>query len=161
MFYFRKIQDEVLNLNKHEHRKEKPTFLETVKHILATPFENANVHFKSVTYLCTPCEISYDVVGKQETFEEDSDYIIKKKHLGQKLHTGIRLNPSLPMFKNLTYSNLFSQIPPDLIEALKVKYLEDFLLFGYSLDGIRPVSNDLTFQTILSCKFSEFSIPIF
>ena len=142
MFYFRKIQDKVLNLTKHEHRKDKPTFLETVKYILATPFENADIHFKSVAYLCTPCEISYDVVGKQETFEEDSDYIIQKKHLGQKLNTGKRLNPSPQKYENLTYDGLFSQIPSDLIEALKLKYLEDFLLFGYSLDGIRPVSND-------------------
>ncbi|XP_060086237.1 carbohydrate sulfotransferase 10-like [Ylistrum balloti] len=45
--------------------------------------ENQNNHIMSYWQLCSPCHVKYDVIGKMETFKNDTEYLLDKLHLKQ------------------------------------------------------------------------------
>ena len=42
---------------------------------------NMNVHWRPYNARCLYCDISYDVIGRIETFDEDFKYILTRKNL--------------------------------------------------------------------------------
>ena len=42
---------------------------------------NMNVHWRPYNARCLYCDISYDVIGRIETFDEDFKYILRRKNL--------------------------------------------------------------------------------
>ncbi|XP_068249877.1 carbohydrate sulfotransferase 13-like [Palaemon carinicauda] len=111
-----------------------PTFEEFVKYLIGTDLVYyADDHWMPYYLYCTPCLLDYDVIAKFETLERDQNYVILKKHLGNKIK---------PTWKHLTKGvktsdtvrKYFATITKkDLMELYK-KYQLDFELFDYSVD---------------------------
>ena len=58
------------------------TFREFLTFINMTHRNGLNEHWQKLHRLCSPCHVQYDVIGKQETFAMDADYILTKYNLG-------------------------------------------------------------------------------
>ena len=137
-----------------------PTFLETVNYILMQP--GGNHHYRPYSHdRCGPCSVKYDAIIKMESFNADSEFIIKTRNLtpisGQNLHQRSTVDryedvnddyeKVLENIKDKNdkfeiYKYFYSQISEDHIRKLKLLYENDFSLFGYSFDNDFPISLD-------------------
>ncbi|XP_046578870.1 carbohydrate sulfotransferase 14-like [Haliotis rubra] len=54
------------------------TFEEYIKYINTLNSKRFDVHLRPVAYVCDPCAVDYDVIGKIETFQDDTRYILKR-----------------------------------------------------------------------------------
>ncbi|XP_036447443.1 carbohydrate sulfotransferase 11 [Colossoma macropomum] len=92
--------------------------------------EPFNEHWERVHSLCHPCLIHYDVVGKYETLEQDSQYLLKLAGADQEVQ--------FPVFSKSTRTTgdmaakFFDNISPFYQKKLFNLYRMDFLLFNYS-----------------------------
>lgn len=111
-----------------------PTFEEFVKYLIVTDLVYyADDHWMPYYLHCTPCLLDYDVIAKFETLERDQNYIVKKKHLEDKIK---------PTWKHLTKGvktsdtvrKYFATITKKDLMDLYDKYKLDFELFDYSMD---------------------------
>lgn len=93
--------------------------------------EPFNEHWERVHSLCHPCLIHYDVVGKYETLEQDSRYILKL--------AGAEGEVKFPVMSKSTRTTgdmaakFFDNISPFYQKKLFNLYRMDFLLFNYSV----------------------------
>ena len=112
----------------------RPTFSEFVDYLLRTPVDQFNDHWVPYYLHCHLCEIEYDVIGKMETFKDDSDFITEESGLAsynitlpwanKKSSIKSKENSSLDYFKQLSKSQ---------IEGLHQLYLPDFEMFDYDV----------------------------
>ncbi len=100
-------------------------------------------HWKPYTANCAPCKVEYDIIGKLETFDDDTRHIFHLTNLTSMIsmkEAGKRLNPSRKRLsqhdgrsegeqKGLKY---FSELSKHQKEELYDLYRLDFELFGYS-----------------------------
>ncbi|XP_030632955.1 carbohydrate sulfotransferase 11-like isoform X2 [Chanos chanos] len=92
--------------------------------------EPFNEHWERVHSLCHPCLIHYDVIGKYETLEEDSSYVLKL--------AGVDGEVTFPASAKSTRTTgdmaatFFKDISPAYQKKLYSLYRMDFLLFNYS-----------------------------
>lgn len=104
------------------------TFAEFAKYLISSDVSMYNEHWQTVTELCHPCFIDYDLIGKYETLIEDSDFVLNYFKLNFSF-------PGLPK-PSKTASSLvkyFSTLDKDVIYKLYKIYEMDFKLFGYDL----------------------------
>ncbi|XP_044038232.1 carbohydrate sulfotransferase 11-like isoform X1 [Siniperca chuatsi] len=93
--------------------------------------EPFNEHWERVHSLCHPCLIHYDVVGKYETLEQDSRYVLQL--------AGVEDQVSFPTSSKSTRTTadmaaqFFHNISPFYQKKLYNLYRMDFLLFNYSI----------------------------
>ncbi|KAK7898980.1 hypothetical protein WMY93_019833 [Mugilogobius chulae] len=93
--------------------------------------EPFNEHWERVHSLCHPCLIHYDVVGKYETLEQDSRYVLQL--------AGVEQEVSFPTSSKSTRTTgdmaaqFFQNISPFYQKKLYNLYRMDFLLFNYSI----------------------------
>lgn len=104
------------------------TFSEFVDYLTSSDSSTYNEHWQTVTNLCHPCFINYDLIGKYETLISDSSFVLDY----------LKLNFSFPVLEkpSRTASSLkkyFNVISKDLIYKLYRIYEMDFTLFGYDL----------------------------
>ncbi|XP_030625172.1 carbohydrate sulfotransferase 11 [Chanos chanos] len=92
--------------------------------------EPFNEHWERVHSLCHPCLIHYDIVGKYETLEQDSSYVLRL--------AGVDTEVSFPTSSKSTRTNgdmaakFFNNISPFYQKKLYNLYQMDFFLFNYS-----------------------------
>ncbi|XP_076870254.1 carbohydrate sulfotransferase 11-like [Brachyhypopomus gauderio] len=93
--------------------------------------EPFNEHWERVHSLCHPCLIHYDVVGKYETLEEDSRYVLQLAGVDGEVAFP---EPAarIPTTGDMTAS-FFKDISPAYQQKLYNLYKMDFLLFNYSV----------------------------
>lgn len=104
------------------------TFAEFAKYLISSDVSSYNEHWQTVTELCHPCYVNYDLIGKYETLTEDSDFVLNYFKLNFSF-------PGLPK-PSRTASSLvkyFSTLDKDVIYKLYKIYELDFKLFGYDL----------------------------
>ncbi|XP_049319119.1 carbohydrate sulfotransferase 11 [Astyanax mexicanus] len=92
--------------------------------------EPFNEHWERVHSLCHPCLIHYDVVGKYETLEQDSRYLLKLAGADQEVQF-----PTSSKSTRTTgdmAAKFFDNISPFYQKKLYNLYRMDFLLFNYS-----------------------------
>ncbi|XP_033736670.1 carbohydrate sulfotransferase 11-like [Pecten maximus] len=60
------------------------TFTEFLKYAVnaETTGRHRDVHVASLWETCSPCHVNYDIIGKMETFKDDTTYILEKLNLG-------------------------------------------------------------------------------
>ncbi|XP_059918334.1 carbohydrate sulfotransferase 11-like [Gadus macrocephalus] len=92
--------------------------------------EPFNEHWERVHSLCHPCLIHYDVVGKYETLEQDSSYVLRLAGAEQQVafpasHKSTRTTGDMA-------AQFFHKIHPFYQKKLFNLYRMDFLLFNYS-----------------------------
>ena len=107
------------------------TFPEFVRYLTdpKTAEEGFNIHWRPQHKLCLPCTVSYDVIGRYETLEDDSRLVLQK--------AGMNWTGSLPRSTNPLKSGLFmEQYLRRLTKEEKTQlyrvYEQDFTLFNYS-----------------------------
>ncbi|KAJ9598199.1 hypothetical protein L9F63_011119 [Diploptera punctata] len=108
------------------------TFKEFATYLIAEEQGNFNEHWRPIYNLCHPCSINYDIIGKYETFDQDSEFILKQIGV-----TNIAF-PHAPKSSRTT-SNLekyFSTLEHKIVMQLYNVYAKDFKLFGYSLEDM-------------------------
>ncbi|XP_044133213.1 carbohydrate sulfotransferase 11 isoform X1 [Bufo gargarizans] len=92
--------------------------------------EPFNEHWQTMFSLCHPCHIHYDLIGKYETLEEDSNYVLQLAGVGNYLKF-----PTFPKSTRTTdemtaefFQNISSEHQTQLYEVYKL----DYLMFNYS-----------------------------
>ncbi|XP_064088285.1 carbohydrate sulfotransferase 11-like [Macrobrachium nipponense] len=118
-------------------------FLNLILHEKERGLANINNHWRPQYSLCDACAVRYDYVVKQETFEEDLQYLVKKLEIAE-VNADLKTNVSAKP-KNATYEEYFRDIPKDVLREIFQLYEPDFRHFGYAvpqyllLDGLsRP-----------------------
>ncbi|XP_070573356.1 uncharacterized protein [Ptychodera flava] len=111
----------------------RPTFLEFIEYLVNYRLMGAEAdeHWKPITHLCGPCEISYDFIGKYESLVNDAEYVL--------YNIGMDKNITFPAVgTHITNSSLssvyykyYKNIPQDLLKRLYDVYEWDFKLFDY------------------------------
>ncbi|KAM4690498.1 carbohydrate sulfotransferase 9-like [Rhinophrynus dorsalis] len=108
------------------------SFEEFVRYILQQKASTLDIHWIPMHYLCDPCNIKYDILGKFQTLKKDSDYVLKTigapddlKYPEIKQYNETRTDTDIA-------SKYFTQLPLNLFQLLVDVYRLDFMLFGYS-----------------------------
>lgn len=81
------------------------TFLEFLMFVNKTSKGPMNEHWERVHRICSPCHLSFDVIGKLETFAADSDYILTKNGLERVQENTTRLDMTTEEVRTLTMYN--------------------------------------------------------
>ena len=122
-------------------------FATFLNHILTN---HHNLHWKKFYSRCSYCDFQYSVVGRAETFIEDTKYILLKANLTSTIplemasfHTHVDYNNSdrklthepngKPEARTLEY---FKNINQTVIQNLYEMYKIDFELFNYNMHGL-------------------------
>ncbi|CAG5120710.1 unnamed protein product [Candidula unifasciata] len=98
-----------------------------------------NEHWEKYYKLCHPCWIQYDFIGKLETLEEDSQYILEKNSLSEKVKVPSRLDSKYTYKKTNSYMHeYYSQIPKETLQKIFKMYYADFVIFNFTVpDSIK------------------------
>uniref|UniRef100_A0A1I8PV94 Carbohydrate sulfotransferase n=1 Tax=Stomoxys calcitrans TaxID=35570 RepID=A0A1I8PV94_STOCA len=117
-----------------------PTFNEFVLYLIEQHGDQKvfNEHWAPIYNFCTPCSINFTIIGKVETFNRDSEYIIRQAGL-ESLLLGKLPKNALRRIGNLskggkTLTSLekyFSEIKRSTLDQLIDIYKLDFELFDY------------------------------
>ena len=86
-------------------------------------------------YRCGYCQVDYDVIGKQETFEEDLRFVLRSTGTERPLGPGweeVRLRRSREPPDG---KGLFAALDPPRRRRLRELYEVDFKMFNYSFEG--------------------------
>ncbi|XP_055639200.1 carbohydrate sulfotransferase 11 [Toxorhynchites rutilus septentrionalis] len=117
-----------------------PTFREFLQ-FLVSHYKSGgrfDEHWSPVYSFCTPCSINFTLIAKVETFQRDSEYIIRQAGLETLLLNKLPrskaraiANRSTSNTRSLT-PRYFSQIDEHLLTEVLEIYQLDFELFGYN-----------------------------
>ncbi|WAQ99209.1 CHSTE-like protein [Mya arenaria] len=137
------------------------TFAEFLQYIVASYPRNLNKHWQPVYKICDPCLVAYDVIGKQETFANDSHYILQKFGLGNL----IRMSGSKPS-RAIEEMTMLVKYNFDLEGALHkgcfdkedvaMRLWKAFQYNGYILRSI-----DIPIKSMLSDNFTKYPTEVF
>jgi chondroitin 4-sulfotransferase 11 len=112
------------------------TFHEFVSWQLEHSQDFYDEHWRQMYKLCEPCAIKYDVIGNYDTFDEDTDYILREVGVDHKIQFPDRsVYNKNPKTHNLV-RDVFSQFSQKELDNLYDIYADDFHLFGYKLDDV-------------------------
>ena len=87
-------------------------------------------HWRPFVDLCSPCDIHWDFVGKMETIEEDSRYVLSYM-LGDPCPPPLMQSQHGHQTIDMVMEVFYQQIPPSDIRRLKEVFRHDIELFGY------------------------------
>nr|DBA14280.1 TPA: hypothetical protein GDO54_005274 [Pyxicephalus adspersus] len=133
VYYGTKIANIIkLKFRGHTNSTEPVSFQEFVHFIVEQKPEGLDKHWRPMHYLCDPCNIDYNVIGRFETLKQDSDYVLQM--------IGAPSNLKYPEIKKYNESRtdlkisatFFSQLPLHLLQQLLELYKLDLILFGYT-----------------------------
>ena len=89
-------------------------------------------YFQKISPLCSPCAIKYDFIGKQETFNEDSNYLLN--HIFNKSISSAEVLFPAHSGKPVTVE-AFLKVPEFIKKEAMAEYAEDNEMFGYDMQG--------------------------
>ena len=99
-----------------------------------------NYHWSPLTSRCSYCEVSYNVIGHMETFDEDVHYIVSKTELNKFFPAQNYTKHLNPTKKNKENETLFyfRQLSAKQFHDLYDMYQMDFDAFGYDAQLYLP-----------------------
>lgn len=89
-----------------------------------------NEHWRPYESLCHPCALSYDVIAKYESLEEDSEGFLRLIGAPEGLH----FPQYAPTNTSALLHSYLASVKPDRLAQLMMAYQRDFQLFQY--DGV-------------------------
>ncbi|XP_030383179.1 carbohydrate sulfotransferase 11 [Scaptodrosophila lebanonensis] len=135
-----------------------PTFEEFVRFLIAEHAEGKRFdeHWAPVYSFCTPCSVNFSIIGKVETFQRDSEFIIRQagleslllgklpqrklRKIGNQARSGVKTEALVERY--------FSELERSTLDQLLKIYRIDFELFDYDFskyyDMVHPWSVDLS-----------------
>ncbi|XP_063586388.1 uncharacterized protein LOC134763780 isoform X2 [Penaeus indicus] len=87
-------------------------------------------HYRPYSTVCSPCEIQYEYIFKQETFDEDLHYLTQVLNL-KEVKTGLRTNTKGNTTQYSSYLDYYRDVPPDVLRQIYKVYEKDFRIFDY------------------------------
>ena len=106
------------------------TFPEFIKFVTDSDKE-MDGHWRPQHLLSFPCYVNYTFIGKFETLQEDTIYLLQKIY-------GSKIIKEVESMKKKTNSaetaKYFADISPEYIEKIQELYKYDFLFYNYSTD---------------------------
>lgn len=128
--------------------KKEPSFVEFIEYLVETPITNYDEHWRPMFLLCPPCHFKFDVIVKMETFDRDTEFILRQRNLNDiiSLHKKHSSSGGAHEKKETNSSNitrsLFSQLSRQLVRALYEKFRVDFLMFEYDIEEYINYASD-------------------
>ncbi|XP_044872994.1 carbohydrate sulfotransferase 9-like [Mauremys mutica] len=120
---------------KNKNSTEKVTFQEFVNFILTKKQEHLDIHWQPMFLLCDPCNIHYDILGKFETLEQDSEHVLRNIGAPEDLHyPNFRTHSSEKRTSGDITLEYLRKLSSEQIEKIKKLYQMDFALFNYPYD---------------------------
>uniref|UniRef100_A0A1B0D8W1 Carbohydrate sulfotransferase n=1 Tax=Phlebotomus papatasi TaxID=29031 RepID=A0A1B0D8W1_PHLPP len=117
-----------------------PTFKEFLTYLIHH-YKSGNrfdEHWSPIYSFCTPCSINYTLIAKVETFQRDTEYIIRQAGLESLLLNKLP-NKKIRAISNRSTSDTrhlipkyFGQIDAQTLDQILEIYEPDFELFGYN-----------------------------
>ncbi|XP_034100413.1 carbohydrate sulfotransferase 11 [Drosophila albomicans] len=138
-----------------------PTFEEFVRFLIKEhkAGRRFDEHWAPVYSFCTPCSVNFSIIGKTETFQRDSEFIIRQAGL-ESLLLGKLPRRKLRKIGNLARSGIksealveryFADLDRTTLDQLLKIYRIDFELFDYDFlkyyDMVHPWSLEQSTQT--------------
>ena len=108
------------------------SFTEFVKFILSSPPENADRHWRRYDFLCHPCLIYYDYIGKFENLVPESIAFLKLLEVDNKVQFPKNKTSNYSVSTSTLTKQYFQELPPHIKTKLFAYYKDDFKMFGYS-----------------------------
>ncbi|XP_077978808.1 carbohydrate sulfotransferase 9-like [Glandiceps talaboti] len=135
-YYLKDIASNILYWNKPEslntQKIHNVTFRDLVKFIITHPNNVLDMHWERYHKLCRPCEIKYDIIGKYETLERDSNHILEKVHADDVIKfPPSKINNHATNSSMANLEKYLSTLTAKELEELYNIYKDDFELFGY------------------------------
>ena len=87
-------------------------------------------HWRHYNSLCHPCDIEYDFIGKMETINEDSEFIMRNLY-NKTCPLTVMERPGGHQTTDAVTSSHYSNITQEVIQGIYNLYEKDFHLFGY------------------------------
>lgn len=122
-----RTRENAQNISKNGHGV---TFTEFVSYLTETGqqgHENLNEHWAPYLDLCHPCALNYNIIGKYETLEEDSEYTLRRIGAPPDLH----FPPLVASRTASLVADYLASLPHNLSRKLYNMYKPDFKLFEY------------------------------
>ncbi|XP_052791910.1 carbohydrate sulfotransferase 11-like [Mya arenaria] len=138
------------------------TFVEFLLYIVQSNTGTLNPHWRPVSKLCNPCHVEYDVIGKQETFANDSNLIINKFGLRKKIPKSTstkssRANEEITMLVKFNF-DLEHSLPEGCFDAEDVAKR---LWKAFQYNGYIHRSIEMPLSSMLSHNFIEHPTAVF
>lgn len=113
-----------------------PTFQEFVRYLIDSHKQGypLDMHWTPITQFCTPCMVSFDIIAKMESLQDDQVYLIRKAHLESIIKPEWK-NPGKGRTTKQLVDNYYAQLTKGQIKQLYNIYKYDFDLFNYTLKG--------------------------
>ncbi|XP_077862472.1 carbohydrate sulfotransferase 8-like isoform X2 [Saccoglossus kowalevskii] len=116
-------------------QKTKVTFEEFIGYV--TAFANTkqiDMHWDQYHRLCRPCDIDYDIIGKYETLDRDTNFVLHEIGVYDIVHfPTTKLNNHNTHTSVTSIDSYMSQLSPTVYQNLKEVYSLDFEMFGYDM----------------------------
>ncbi|XP_042877375.1 carbohydrate sulfotransferase 11-like [Penaeus japonicus] len=91
--------------------------------------KSVNEHWRPYEYLCYPCAVSYDVIGKYETLQEDSERFLRLIGAPEGLH----FPRYMPTNTSVLLDSYLASVRTEQLMELTKAYQRDFQLFQYDV----------------------------
>ena len=101
-----------------------------------------NDHHHPVSKLCGGCDISWDFIVKQETMDEDSEFILRMVNAPENVHVGNKNQVSFVKKDPFSYLINYCRFSDEVIGKIEDYYAQDFLLYTYDKFSREQTCND-------------------
>ncbi|KAK3610207.1 hypothetical protein CHS0354_038847 [Potamilus streckersoni] len=105
---------------------------------------NNHEHWLQYERLCHPCHVQYDVIGKMESIDEDTDYLLHFLGITSKVKFPKRSDFTTNGKTKNELSKYYQGIPKNLLERVLQEFRRDYVLFDYkipySIENMRNTS---------------------
>ncbi|KAK3610208.1 hypothetical protein CHS0354_038848 [Potamilus streckersoni] len=123
---------------------------------------NNHEHWIQYERLCHPCHVQYDVIGKMESIDEDTDYLLQYLGASSKVKFPKRSDSTTKRKTKNELSKYYQGIPKDLLERVLQEFRRDYVLFDYkipySVENLRNTSASSQIHAIIKCPYSQCTL---
>ena len=135
--YFKKFRAPILHHSRNRVlkaiEKKHIQFADFIAYLLTadTPLRQ-DEHFVGFNELCSPCTMKYDFIGKQETFNQDSNFLLSTVF---KRRLILHKSPHATHSDKKTTYIMFANVSKKHKNIIKQNYADDFQMFEYTSNG--------------------------
>ena len=127
-FYETLSDDEYIKEFLRQKKTDKLTFKYFIEYLVNLPLKYFDIHWMPMYLLCKPCQMKYDIIGRMNSLEEDSQRILSRLSLNQTL---VHDHPTGGGSSDNKLVEYYTEVSPELMDKLYKLYEMDFILFNY------------------------------
>ncbi|XP_071964196.1 carbohydrate sulfotransferase 11-like [Antedon mediterranea] len=96
-------------------------------------------HWEIISNIVFPCQIDYDYIGKLESADDDSNYILQKAKVDHLIYFRNRTNRATKSNDVTLFEKYYQTISESERQQLYNVYKKDFVLFGYYPENVSAI----------------------